>query len=175
MAKAPGPSFCAAKVRTVHQCDPDVARHRQVGNTFPVLHLERLLTVVDEHHAHFAPEIGVDGAWRIKHRDTMLERQPAAGTHLGLGAFGQFQEEAGRDQRALAGGQTDGRIEVGAEVHAGAVLGGVGGKGLLGFVNNANGKLFRSDCGHVAKGRSAGRSIFQTPATNANKASARSA
>lgn len=109
--------------------------------------------MVDQQHAHLAPVIRVDGARRVEDRDAVLEGQPAAGTHLGLGALGEFQEKTGGNQRALTGCDHDGRVEVGAEIHACAVGGGVVGQGVLALVEDADGKALGSGQDHGAKGR----------------------
>ena len=74
---------------------------------------------------------------------------------MGLGAFRQLKKETSGDQGTLAGLQNDGPVEVGAEVHACAVGGGVGGERVAALVGDADGEWFRGCGDHAGKGRHA--------------------
>jgi hypothetical protein len=64
MSEASRSSFRGAKVRTFLESNPQVPGNDQLGNPFPVLHLEGSCPVVDEQHAHLAAVIGIDRARR---------------------------------------------------------------------------------------------------------------
>jgi len=109
--------------------------------------------MIDEEHAHFAAVIGIDGAGAVEHGDAVFEGQSAPWANLGLSAFGQFQVEPGGDEDALAGFQDHRPVEVCAEVHAGAVVGGIGGERVVALVGDADFNSGDGRGGHEGKGR----------------------
>ena len=96
----------------------------------------------------------------------MLEGQPTAGAHLRFGSFGQFEKEARGDQRALVRREDEGRIEVGAQVHAGVVLGGVGRERMVALVDDADRDVVHCCVDHWALRIRSGISAVETSRPN---------
>ena len=57
--------------------------------------------MVDEDDTYLAAIALVDRAWGVEHGDAVLQREPAAGADLGLGAGGELDRKTGADQPGL--------------------------------------------------------------------------
>src|SRR5437667_12777495 len=73
-----------------------IPRHDQLRD--PVARMDRVWssTQIQQDHANLAAIAGVDRARRIRNRDRMLEREPAARPHLPLIASGNLYREPRR-------------------------------------------------------------------------------
>ena len=104
-----------------------------------------LAAEVDEYDAYLASIVGVDGAWGVEHGDAVFEGEAAAGAYLGFVAGGKGDAQACGYEGSLHGLELYGAVEVGAEVHACALGGGVGGEGVVTVVDYSYG--FHRVCG----------------------------
>ena len=94
-----------------------------------------LAAEVDEYDAYLASIVGVDGAWGVEHGDAVLVGEAAAGAYLGFVAGGKGDAQACGYEGSLHGLELYGAVEVGAEIHACALGGGVGGEGVVTVVD----------------------------------------
>ena len=107
-----------------------------LGDALSVVHDEILLRQVDEQHAHLTTIVGIDRPRGVEYRDTLLQGQSAAGSHLGLITCGQGDVQTCRDESPLQRFQHDRRIEIGPQVHACTLRCGILRQGLMTFVHD---------------------------------------
>src|SRR5262245_43926558 len=79
------------------------AGNHELGEALAAGDSERTVAQVDEQYLDLAAVVAVDGARAVQHGDAVLERQAGARAHLRLEAGGQLQDQAGGDERPLAG------------------------------------------------------------------------
>ena len=65
---------------------------------------------IDQQHLDFAAVVGIDGAGRVEHGETVLHGEAGARPHLRLDAGGQRDGDAGGNERARAGRQRQRRV-----------------------------------------------------------------
>src|ERR1700752_1417290 len=89
---------------------------------------EGLIAVIYKDHHEFAAVIGIDGAGTVEKRDPMLQGKARAGARLRLVAARQFEREAGGNERAGPGRDSDRRAFRNGRNHveAGSLLRGIG-------------------------------------------------
>ncbi len=107
------------------------ACYHQLGNSITPMNLEGFRTMVYQHDADLTSIVGIDGARRVKHRDAALDREAATRANLRFEAGRQCNLYARGDQLSLAGLDHDVFFfgERGAQINAGALLGGIRGQG----------------------------------------------
>ena len=110
----------------------------KIGKLYAPVAVARIVRKVHEGHAELAAEIGVDRARCIDHGDPALGREAAARPDLGFVADGEFNEDAGRNQRTLQGTEQQRLIDAGPQVHAGGGFRGVGRIGPGRLVDDLN-------------------------------------
>jgi len=100
----------------------------QLGDPIAAIDGEGFGAMVNEEHTELASIVGVDGAGRVQHCDTVFGGEAAAGANLALVAGGEGDTEAGRDELGCSGEQGGGSVDSGAEVETCCSLGHVGGR-----------------------------------------------
>src|SRR5262245_57756028 len=95
---------------------PGVPGHHQLCNSHAAGDAEWFLGQIDQDHADFAAIIGIDGAGRIGHGNTVPGRQARARPHLGFETNRQGDRNAGGDDAALQRPELDILVDGGQEV-----------------------------------------------------------
>ena len=98
--------------------DALAAGDHQLRDALAARHRERPVAEVHQQHSDLAAVVAVDGPRAVQHGDAVAQRQARARAHLRLQAGRQLQDEAGRDQRALAGPQHHRRLHRGHQIEA---------------------------------------------------------
>lgn len=132
-----------------HQSRLDDGSDDQLRNARKRVHHEVVRAVVDEHDAHLASVVGVDGAGRVQHGDAVVPGQAGAWTHLGLEAERHRHGKPGRNRAPFSGAKHDALDESGMEVHAGRTLRLVRGKRHGYGAASLDRELHRAEVSHV--------------------------
>ena len=136
MTVASGTALRLVELFHYHELALLMACYHHLGNALAVFDHEILLREVDEQHAHLSAIVGIDGSRRVQHRDAMLQSQSAARAHLCLVSLGKRDEKARFHQFALKRMQRQRFIEIGAQVHSGALRRSIGRQLLMPTVHN---------------------------------------
>ncbi len=85
---------------------------------FTIVDDKRLRAQIYQYHTHVTTIVSIYGSWCVKHRDTILQGQATARTHLRLVSFRKSDTQARRHQATLHGLQRYGSVETGTQVHS---------------------------------------------------------
>ena len=119
MSEAAGAAFGVGELLHLDDLGLLVAGYHHLGNALAVVDDEVLLREVYQYHANLAAVVGVNGARTVEDGDALLQRQAAAGAHLGFVACGQLHEETCLDEASLQGFQRNGPFrQEGPQIHA---------------------------------------------------------
>ena len=119
VAKTACASLCVRQLLYLNNFRLLMSGDNHLGDTLAVVDDEVLLREVDEDDANLTAVVGINGAGRVEHRDTLLQRQSATRTHLCFIAGRQLHEKACLHQSALEGFEDDRAVgKKSSEVHA---------------------------------------------------------
>ena len=107
-----------------HRLENDLAEagDHHLGDALPMADLERFLREVHQQHLNFPAVVGVNGAGRVEHRDTVFESQAAARTDLRLTVGRQLHIQARGHKHAASGLQQDALRQIRTQVHTRRLL-----------------------------------------------------
>src|SRR5215813_10268706 len=80
--KTPNSACCFIKICNFADGSLQGCCQHQLCNARAALDRERVLAEIRKDYMNFAAVIGIERAWRIEHRDAMVQRQPRARADL---------------------------------------------------------------------------------------------
>lgn len=123
-----------------------VTSNDHLTDAFTILDSLWLIAQVGNDDTDLATIVSIDGARRVEHSETALERQTAAWANLALIALWQSDVDARVQHRSLQGLQGDRLVEPSTQVHAGALLGAIGGQRMRPPIHYLDFDIFHLFC-----------------------------
>ena len=97
--------------------------HNHLRNALAALNVDRRRAQIDCDHVNFAAIIRIDGSRTVHHRQSLLEREPAAWPDLGFEANRQSNSDPGGNHGPLHRRELPVTLDIGAKIHAGRAFG----------------------------------------------------